>query len=243
MSIVLFGVVVYPLVVLFLLKETFLGILDAVFLAGLIQLLPTLALAQVAIARDVTIEKKSAYLHSGATILILGAISFFMGSRLLGVSALGLGEAFSFINLLWTVVLFLVSIGTLLAFCSVRRFLSKKENLLVHELMPTTGQEKKMFAGLSFCAGFGEEIAYRGYAMTTMIVITGSTSVGLILTSLIFGVLHSYQGLIGVIRTGILGLLMGAVFLQTGSLWPPIIAHTLIDLMAGLVLKERLLAS
>ena len=242
MSVLLLGVASYPFIVLLLLKGTFLGILDAVFLAGLIQLLPTLALAQVVIARDVTIEKKSAYLNSGVTILILGALSFFMGSRLLGVSALGLGGPFSFINLLWTVALFLVSIGTLLAFCSVRKFLSKKENRLVHELMPTTDQEKKLFAGLSFCAGFGEEIAYRGYALTTMIVITGSTSVGLILTSLTFGALHSYQGLIGVIRTGILGLLMGVVFLQTGSLWPPIIAHTLIDLVVGLVLKERLLA-
>ena len=241
MSVLLLGVASYPFIVLLLLKGTFLGILDAVFLAGLIQLLPTLALAQVVIARDVTIEKKSAYLNSGVTILILGALSFFMGSRLLGVSALGLGGPFSFINLLWTVALFLVSIGTLLAFCSVRKFLSKKENRLVHELMPTTDQEKKLFAGLSFCAGFGEEIAYRGYALTTMIVITGSTSVGLILTSLTFGALHSYQGLIGVIRTGILGLLMGVVFLQTGSLWPPIIAHTLIDLVVGLVLKERLL--
>lgn len=241
MRIVLLGVVAYPLIVLLLIKETFLGILDAVFLAGLMQLLPTLALAQVMIVGDVKIEKKSAYLSSGVTILILGVLSFFMGSRLLGVSALGLGGTFSFINLLWTVALFLASTGTLLAFYSVRRFLGKKENRLVHELMPTTSQEKKMFAGLSLCAGFGEEIAYRGYAMTTVIAVTGSTSVGLILTSLTFGALHSYQGLIGVIRTGILGLLMGVVFLATGSLWPPIIAHALIDLVVGLVLKERLL--
>jgi len=35
---------------------------------------------------------------------------------------------------------------------------------------------------------------------------------------------------------------MGAVFIRTGSLWPPMIAHALIDLAAGLVLRDRLLA-
>ena len=61
-------------------------------------------------------------------------------------------------------------------------------------------------------------------------------------TSLAFGVLHSYQGKLGVVRTGVVGFFMGAAFIYTGSLWPPMVAHALIDLVAGLVLRDRLLA-
>ena len=91
-------------------------------------------------------------------------------------------------------------------------------------------------------AGFGEETAYRGYAISALVVATGSATLALTLTSATFGVLHAYQGPIGVVRTGVVGLIMGAAFLYTGSLWPLMIAHALIDLFAGLVLKERLLS-
>ena len=90
--------------------------------------------------------------------------------------------------------------------------------------------------------GFGEEMAYRGYALTALVLATGSATLALIVTSATFGVLHAYQGPIGVVRTGVVGVIMGAAFLHTGSLWPPIFAHALIDLVAGLILKERLLS-
>ena len=57
-----------------------------------------------------------------------------------------------------------------------------------------------------------------------------------------FALLHSYQGVLGVVRTGVIGVTMGAVFLHTGSLWPPMVAHVLIDLVVGFVLAERLLS-
>ena len=64
----------------------------------------------------------------------------------------------------------------------------------------------------------------------------------LALTSGAFALLHSYQGVLGVVRTGVIGVTMGAVFLHTGSLWPPMVAHVLIDLVVGFVLAERLLS-
>lgn len=242
MKIVLAGVLAYPVAVLLLVKATTLGLLDALFLAGLLELLPTLALGQMALARGLVIERVPAYLNSGSTILLLGILSLFMGRRLVGLPALGLGTPLSVANVLWTGALFVIGIGTLLAFRAVRRAMGTEETRLVHELMPVTGKEKRLFAGLSLCAGFGEEMAYRGYALTALVLGTGSATFALIVTSAIFGVLHAYQGPIGVVRTGVVGLIMGAAFLHTGSLWPPIFAHTLIDLVAGLVLRERLLS-
>ncbi len=242
MRIVLAGALAYPVIVLLLVKATALGLLDALFLAGLLELLPTLALGQMVLARDVVIERAPAYMTSGSTVLLLGILSLFMGRRLVGPPALGLEAPLSVANVLWTGALFLIGIGTLLVFRAVRRALGTEETRLVHQLMPVTGKERRLFAGLSLCAGFGEEMAYRGYALTALVLATGSATLALIVTSATFGVLHAYQGPIGVVRTGVVGLIMGAVFLHTGSLWPPIVAHTLIDLVAGLVLSERLLS-
>ena len=64
----------------------------------------------------------------------------------------------------------------------------------------------------------------------------------LALTSAAFAVLHSYQGISGILRTGVIGVIMGAVFLYTGSVWPPIFAHVVIDLAVGLVFADKLLS-
>jgi membrane protease YdiL (CAAX protease family) len=64
-----------------------------------------------------------------------------------------------------------------------------------------------------------------------------------VLTTVVFGILHGYQGRLGILRTGVMGGVLAWGFLASGSLWPPIIAHTLIDLLAGIVFGERLLAS
>ena len=116
------------------------------------------------------------------------------------------------------------------------------ESRVVHELLPVTRREKGLYAGLSLCAGFGEELAYRGYAIPAVIVAGGSAPMALALTSAAFAVLHSYQGVLGVVRTGVVGVIMGAVFLHTGSLWPSIVGHVLIDLAVGFVLADKLLS-
>ncbi len=236
------GLLTYPVVVLVLWKATALGALDALFLAGLLQLLPTLALGQLALARGVVVERVPAYLNSGSTILVLGILGLFMGRRLVGLPVMGIDAPFSVANLGWTVLLVGAGVGVLVVFRGIRKAMGLEETPLVHELMPVTDGEKRLFAALSLCAGFGEETAYRGYAIAALVVATGSATLALVLSSATFGVLHAYQGPIGVVRTGVVGLIMGAALLYTGSLWPPIAAHVIIDLVAGLVLKERLLS-
>jgi len=94
---------------------------------------------------------------------------------------------------------------------------------------------------LSVAAGFGEEFAYRGYAITVLVPVLGVPG-AVVLTSAVFGVLHGYQGALGIFRTGVMGAMLAWGFLSSGSLWPPIVAHTMIDLVAGLWLGERLLS-
>ncbi len=135
-----------------------------------------------------------------------------------------------------------LGMATLWFFLVLRKKSGWGERRLVRELMPVTRREKGLYAGLSFCAGFGEEIAYRGYAIPAVIVAGGSAPAALAVTSVAFAVLHSYQGVLGVVRTGVVGVIMGVVFLHTGSVWPPMVAHVLIDLAVGFVLADRLLS-
>jgi membrane protease YdiL (CAAX protease family) len=55
-------------------------------------------------------------------------------------------------------------------------------------------------------------------------------------TSVLFGVVHLYQGLSGIVATGITGLVFGGLYLASGrNLWACVIAHGVLD-TAGFVM-------
>ena len=51
---------------------------------------------------------------------------------------------------------------------------------------------------------------------------------------IVFSAGHFYQGAIGVWRAGLLGVVLAVTFIITGSMVPGMIAHFLIDALAGL---------
>ena len=83
-------------------------------------------------------------------------------------------------------------------------------------------------------AAFGEEMIFRGYFMNRIVDLSGNGRAGwisaLLLSSLLFGMGHGYQGLAGAIGTTEIGLLLGALYLVNGrNLWLNIICHGFID--------------
>ena len=79
-----------------------------------------------------------------------------------------------------------------------------------------------------------EEMVFRGYLTARVAELVGSSNralaVAIVVTSAIFGLAHLYQGLSGVLGTGIAGLVFGAAYLASGrNLWCAIIAHGLMD--------------
>lgn len=102
---------------------------------------------------------------------------------------------------------------------------------LVH-LLPSNEREYRQFLGLSITAGIVEEIFYRGFViwyLSQFVPLWGAV----VASSVIFGVGHSYQGVGGMVRTGLLGLGSGALYVFTGSIWLPIIGHALVDILQG----------
>jgi hypothetical protein len=210
--------------------------------------LPAMALAQAPFLHLLHFERIPAYLGSGLTILFMGGAAMLLGVLGPGVEAVGIRELPVVAFLLWTGGLTLAALAVSLAFRPLeeRIWLRSRENTLQEEglvdaLLPRTGEERRLFAGLSLAAGWGEEMAYRGY-VPAVLVLAGVTPWGAMAVGAgAFGILHAYQGPVGVVRTGLLGMLFGVPVILTGSLFPSMVSHALVDLVLGLVIGPRLL--
>lgn len=99
---------------------------------------------------------------------------------------------------------------------------------------PHSASELPGFFGASLTAGFCEELLFRGFLLWLFQPVVGLWLAAL-LSALLFGAAHAYQGWSGVIRTGLLGLVFTAIVLLTGSLWPAIVLHAAVDAMGGVV--------
>jgi len=82
-------------------------------------------------------------------------------------------------------------------------------------------------------AGFCEEVAFRGYFQKHFEAMTGSSAVGVILQSILFGMSHDYQGLRAIIMIILFGLLHGVLAFWRTSLRPGMILHACLDIYAG----------
>lgn len=94
-------------------------------------------------------------------------------------------------------------------------------------LIPTDPFGKVIWVIVSFTAGFCEEVAFRGYLMTRIRILTKGKSwlIPTIVSAVTFGICHAYQGLPGFILISVYGVLFSLLYIRTGRLWPCIIAH------------------
>lgn len=109
---------------------------------------------------------------------------------------------------------------------------------LVH-FLPRTSLEFRYFVALSITAGIVEELIYRGFLLWYLSLYVPMW-VAVLLSSLIFGIGHNYQGLGGVIKITLAGTAFAALYIGSGSIWLPIVAHILVDILQGATVREIL---
>jgi len=91
-------------------------------------------------------------------------------------------------------------------------------------------------------AGFGEEVIWRGFIMKQIARLFGeqkssSWVIGIVLSSIGFGLAHFHQGLGGMLGAGFIGIVYGIFYLRSGrNLWVTIIAHGLTGTTSFIVL-------
>jgi uncharacterized protein len=99
------------------------------------------------------------------------------------------------------------------------------------------GDERQLLLWLAISwtfAAFMEEMVYRGWLIARVAELARFTQsgwiAGVIVTSIVFGLAHLYQGTSGVIATGLTGLIFGVAYLASGrNLWCAILAHGVMD--------------
>ena len=104
-------------------------------------------------------------------------------------------------------------------------------------LVPGTALERWLWVLLSMTAGFCEEVIFRGYLQRQLGVWARSDVAGVLLSALIFGGSHAYEGRGRMIVIAVYGALFGTLVLLRKSLRPGMMAHAWHDGLSGLVLS------
>jgi uncharacterized protein len=107
---------------------------------------------------------------------------------------------------------------------------------VVAALLPVTAEERRWAAIVAVGAGVSEELLFRGLFIAAVV---GPLGLGVwpaaIITSLMFGVVHVYQGMAPAVALTLFGLVLSWFYLLGASLIPVMLLHVAIDLR-GLVL-------
>ena len=106
-------------------------------------------------------------------------------------------------------------------------------------------------AAISLLAGFGEELLFRGVFQAATAEWTGDflphspagamvgDGIALVVVAIVFGLMHAVNAAYAVLAT-VMGLYLGWLWLATGNLAVPIVAHAVYDFLAlGYILRRR----
>lgn len=106
----------------------------------------------------------------------------------------------------------------------------------VRRLIPKSSTERAAWIVVAISAGVCEEFLYRGWLLSLFGAALGSVWLGLLISSIIFGFAHAYQGRNAIVSTGVVGVVFGVVFIVSGILIPGQVLHAAMDLNNGLAL-------
>lgn len=118
-----------------------------------------------------------------------------------------------------------------LAFYLLSRLLGMNASVEPAELYDTWWRIPVLLL-VAFANGWAEEVIVVGFLFTRLRQLRMSPIAAVILTSLLRGLYHLYQGFGAGLGNVAMGLVFGYVYVRTGRLWPLIVAHALIDAVA-----------
>lgn len=106
----------------------------------------------------------------------------------------------------------------------------------ISSILPRNRQELVLGGLLSLNAGLVEEAMFR-LALPALIYGASGSAVAAVLASvLLFGALHAYQGIPGIVGTTIIGAIMMLLYAVSGTILVPMIVHALFDLRTLVVI-------
>jgi membrane protease YdiL (CAAX protease family) len=104
-------------------------------------------------------------------------------------------------------------------------------------LTPGSNLELGVWFCVSVTAGLCEEIIFRGYLQRQFAAMSNSMLFGVLLSAVVFGASHGYEGVARMVLIGIYGLMFGLLAWWRKSLRAGMIAHAWHDALSGAVLR------
>lgn len=160
---------------------------------------------------------------------------------------------FSALGLIWTdASLSFWSIGFIVAFLmlylldAIRDISTTKGRAQVEKklgaelaILPRKKKSYLFFIPLAVSAGICEEIVFRGFFIGYIFSLFGpglmSKALAVAIPAVIFGLVHTYQGIQAIYKILGMAVLFGTVYLLTGSIYLLIILHIVVDLIGGAI--------
>lgn len=184
-----------------------------------------------ALDTDATIVTIFLLAEAGITFLILAAV---MKARRESIGSLGLQwnrwKSYSLLGLVLVPFFFAINIVVALIFRIYFPDYYIETNPLTAIIQ--TPQHLILFIISALIAGGIKEELQRAFILNRFRRYLGGAWLGLVLWSLAFGAAHYVQGVQGITIAALYGLVFGILYLMTGSLIAPIVAHGAYDTLA-----------
>lgn len=105
---------------------------------------------------------------------------------------------------------------------------------VAERILPQSTVELLPYLALAITAGLCEEFLYRGFAIAVFTRVGLQAWLVVLVSSILFGLAHSYQGRGGMVTTLFVGLALGASRIAFDSLVPAMLWHSAVDVVAGI---------
>ncbi|MEO8416613.1 MAG: type II CAAX endopeptidase family protein [Ginsengibacter sp.] len=141
--------------------------------------------------------------------------------------------------LLSVIIIFLVLFAGGLIIQKLLSFVSQAKSVRLSALLNIFRNNNPMLFFTAFTAGVVEELIFRGYLQPRLEIISNSPSLAIILSSLLFGLLHySYGTLFNVIGPVFIGLVFALYYRKYKNITVLIVCHFLWDAISLLILVK-----
>jgi membrane protease YdiL (CAAX protease family) len=210
-------------------------VLSILFALFLVVGVPILSLATARDSQVHRMPRLALYISAAISQWVLAGLGlgiFFLSS--LSAFSVGFRTLAPAAALAWAGALVALSVaGMRLGFFLESRGWWPPEAELVYLLIPQTRNEKFWSVLLlAPTAALCEEFLYRGFLLAQLTQWLRSGAWAWVASSVAFGLAHVYQGWNGVVRASLLGALLAWPVIHSGSLYPSMLAHGLIDALA-----------
>jgi len=216
---------------------------DHILALFLVIILPLMSIKSDKISQELieSLPPKKHLFYTNGLMLIIGALLVLTSWNVSERQWTELGISFPVLSgnvLVLTAVLVFIYLLDII----YGRFNQKYQNERLQEMsyvIPANWKEYRHYIFLAFAAGISEEVIFRSFLITYLShflsIVQYGDFLSVLIPAVVFSLSHLYQGWWAVFKIMVIAILLGFIFLLSGSLLIVVIIHVLIDLISGMM--------